>query len=824
MSKTQITLLFLLFLSFVSFGQNIISGKVFDKATKKPLPFVNIVYSEQGQLGTMTDLDGRFTIKTNKNITSLECSFMGYKTTQFNIQKLSSTKNISIFLVAEQYKLPNVDVYGKENPAHRIINKAIRNRKQNKPEALSSYKYNTYSKMFFTFDVLYYKDNDTLTSEDFTFSDTLSSSDSLIQEINNFKDKQYLFLMESVTEKKYKQPEKIHEKVLASRVSGLKNPFFTLLGTQLQSFTIYSDYITVGSFNYLSPLAKNSTKKYIFIIEDTIINPNNDTTFTLSYRPRKQKNFRGLEGILQINTRGYAVENFSTKPTDQDGISVTVRQKYEFVQDSAWFPIQLDADFTFLNILNIETDTSDNAPDNTYLYGKSKTYISNIELNNGLKNKEFSHIEVDYDAEANNKDSLFWSQYRHDTISQKELNTYQVIDSLGDELNFEKKLKFLTYLMKGEIPIGYLSLQINKLFNYNVAEGFRLGLGLNTNDKVSKNFSVGGYGAYGFNDNKWKYGGNLKINLRDYYDSHFELKYQFDVAEVGEFKFLEANPLFNPETYRDYLINKITYENTIEAAFELRFAYYLKTRIYAKYSEISFNNEYYELNGNSENISTFNIPEVGLKLRYAYHEHYIRTPMGLQAIKSNYPILFFNISKSITFDSYEIDYTRLWGKVEKKITIRNIGNSFLSLQGGYAFGDIPYFKLFNGHGSYYPFTIVALNSFGTMRLNEFISDQFVYLFYRHNFGSLLFKGKKFQPQFSVVQNMGWGDLSQAEKQLGVQSKSMNKGFFESGIIIDNLINSGYSSMGVGVYYRYGPYAFDNTIDNFGFKLSMTFNF
>jgi hypothetical protein len=29
--------------------------------------------------------------------------------------------------------------------------------------------------------------------------------------------------------------------------------------------------------------------------------------------------------------------------------------------------------------------------------------------------------------------------------------------------------------------------------------------------------------------------------------------------------------------------------------------------------------------------------------------------------------------------------------------------------------------------------------------------------------------------------------------------------------------------GAGVYYRYGPYAFNKTIDNFAFKLTFTVN-
>ncbi len=820
--KKYLILWFILFSGF-SFGQYSIKGTVVDKNTKQPLPFVNIVYNNGKKLGTTTDLDGRFQIQSNQEVTNLEVSFMGYKNQKINTNDLHSYKDLEIELEPQSYTLPEAKVYAKENPAHRIINNAIKNRKRNNPKSLSSFKYDTYSKMFFTFDVLFYKNGDTLTSDQYQYNDTLTSLDSNIKDINKLRNDQYLFLMESVTEKKYKKPGKVHEEVLASRVSGFKNPVFTLLASQLQSFTIYSDYISVSGKKYLSPLAKNSTSKYIFIIEDTLLNNAGDTTYALSYRPRKNKNFNGLQGIININTKGWAVENFSTKPTQQETYTVTIRQKYELIQDSAWFPTQLDADFTFANILNIGiSDSTHKGPDNATLYGKAKTYINHIDLNPKIKNKEFSYIALNYEETANNKDSLFWSKYRVDTISKKEMNTYRVIDSLGKATGFERKFEWLSYLMKGEVPFGPISLDINKLMNYNVAEGFRLGLGLKTNDKICKNVNIGGYGAYGFSDEKWKYGGTLKINIRDYYDSHIDIKYQNDISEIGGFNYLESHPFLNPETYRDFLIRNVVYEESGEIAVEARFMYYLKTRVFAKFSNINFENEYYELDSKNGVVNQFQIPEIGLKIRYAYQEHYVKTPIGIQALKTKYPVLFFNMTKAVPFGNYKLDYTRIWAKVEKNFTIRNVGISSISLQSGYAYGDIPYHNLFNGHGSYYPFTIVALNSFGTMRLNEFISDRFVYLFYRHNFGKLLLKTDFMEPEFSIVQNIGWGNLVNREQQLGVSPKTMDKGFVESGLIIDNLFKLNYIQYGIGIYYRYGAYSFTNTIDNFGFKLSFKY--
>ena len=53
---------------------------------------------------------------------------------------------------------------------------------------------------------------------------------------------------------------------------------------------------------------------------------------------------------------------------------------------------------------------------------------------------------------------------------------------------------------------------------------------------------------------------------------------------------------------------------------------------------------------------------------------------------------------------------------------------------------------------------------------------------------------------------------------------MEKGFFESGLMLENLLNATYYKLGVGIFYRYGPYAKEKTADNFSYKLTFTFPF
>jgi hypothetical protein len=67
--------------------------------------------------------------------------------------------------------------------------------------------------------------------------------------------------------------------------------------------------------------------------------------------------------------------------------------------------------------------------------------------------------------------------------------------------------------------------------------------------------------------------------------------------------------------------------------------------------------------------------------------------------------------------------------------------------------------------------------------------------------------------------MAIGTCNYSNRFLNVPYKTMEKGYFESGVKINCLVKSAFSGIGVGVYYRYGAYSLNNSINNFAFKLT-----
>ena len=97
--------------------------------------------------------------------------------------------------------------------------------------------------------------------------------------------------------------------------------------------------------------------------------------------------------------------------------------------------------------------------------------------------------------------------------SDKEVETYQVVDSIAEEYKFEKRFEILQSVLDGKLPLGVIDLDLLKLEGYNPFEGFTLGLDIHTNKKLSKTAQFGGFFRYGFKDKRFKYGGDITFNL-----------------------------------------------------------------------------------------------------------------------------------------------------------------------------------------------------------------------------------------------------------------------------------------------------------------------
>ncbi len=812
----------MLFASFakLSIAQITLKGTIFDSETKEPLPFVNVVFNEKGN-GFTSGLDGDFKITTNDPVLWLKISYLGYSPQTITINTKNYNKPFNIGLTKTSYQINEVVVKPGVNPAHRIIISAYNNRNKNNPEKLASYRYTSYNKMYYTLDKLIAK------KIKGSNVDSLKKIDSLFTKIEKFKKQQHLMMIETVTQKEFLSPNNVFENIVASKVSGFKDPFMSFTATQVQSFSFYNEQIVLLDKSYLNPISAGSTKKYLFILEDTLFTPENDTLFVISYRPYKNRNFEGLMGQLTINSRGYAVQSVIAEPSLAIGlISIKIQQRYQLFSDSTWFPVELNNDI----IITIP-DHEDKKTGNRFsmqMLAIGKSYLKDIEINPSLSRHNFSHIDTKIDPQAGEHNNAYWNLFRKDSLTAQELRTYRIIDSIGQKMKFDRFMRITESLISARYPIGLLNLNLGQILKYNQFEGTRLGIGLETNRKVSEFITVGGYAAYGFEDKAYKYGGFSELTFSRKNELSLKYSYMSDVQESGTYSFVNDNSMFSGgDNARQMAVKIMDRIDDYRVAFSSRFLRSFKINLSLanqKYDLLS--GLYYKNLANNDTTKSFNQALFTAALRFAPGEKFTETPRVILPSNLDFPVLWVKYIKGLDIMNGGYKFDKLELRLDKTYRWKILGKSTISIDAGKVFGKVPMSLMYFGRANYLgSITPNAAHSFAAMRMNEFITDRFVNIFFKHDFGKLLWVtgSKIFQPEFAIVNNISFGDMSSNSLLVVPASfkvKVPTKGYFETGIYVNKLISNGYWAFGFGVFYRYDSYRFNDFQDNLAFKFTI----
>ena len=739
-----------------------------------------------------------------------------------------------IYLERKEIELQEVEVFAGINPAHRIVKNVVDNRDENDPEKMKSFSYTMYEKTVFTIDA------DTSVGSGFTDStrstaftgvdfrldeagDSLMQDsimmDSLMSGIEKLISQQYLFLMENVTKRKFLYPDRSYNDVVATKMSGFKDPILVFLTTQIQSFSFYKPFITIFQSSYVNPMSGGSLGKYFFKIEDTTY-VDHDTVFIISFRPRKGTNFDGLKGTISISSNKWGIQNVIAEPADQSGFRIKIQQMYELVDGKQWFPVQLNTDVSF-----------DNLQIGKYkAIGSGRCYLRDIVLNPELVRREFNHLDIEVDKDASKRSEEYWDTYRIDTLTARDRRTYEVLDSIGEAKNFDKLAKSFQALMSGRIPWGPVDFDLGKILGYNRYEGLILGLGIHTNDRLSRWFRVGGFYQYSFAISTSKYGADVNFLVNRRNDVNIHAAYFWDLIESGGVRFFDDNRLTLAGNWATLLITKLDRTQSVSAGITFRTLKYLLWDVtLSRQFKKSTTFDLATFEGNVTLLDNeFVFTEVSTGFKWAYKEKFLQTVEAKLSLGTNYPVVWLNYTRGIKgFLGGEFDYNRLDLKIRKTFKLKYLGDFSFQINAGYVDQPIPACNLYNGNGTYRLITLYAPNTFATMRSNEFLSNGYVALYLYHDFKYLLFKGKKwFHPEPAISQNIGFGWLEQRDRyQFSTDDlREMNLGYYETGLLINNLVNLRVYTIGVGAFYRWGPYSFDRVGDNFAYKVSVIFPF
>jgi len=784
--------IFILIFNFIYAQNYTVEGVVKSEVNGETLAFATLIFNQNPRQGITSDINGNFKFVSTQKLNEIQCSYVGFETKKIKIN--SESTKLEIFLTPKEEVLNEVVLSAEDNPANRIIRKVIANKDENNPENIRSFTYKSYNKTVFD------------------FKGDKNKKDSI--EINKVLKGGAFMMMESVSERKYLYPNKTEEVVIGTKVSGFKNPNFASLATDLQPFSFYQNNIPLFDIQYLNPIANGSLQKYNFNLVEEIYQ-GKDTIFIISYRPKKDKNVEGLRGILHINSNKYAVQNVTATPFEKGKIDITIQQKYQFVENK-WFPEQLNYVMSIVEY--------DKAGLGIVVDGRS--YINEVKIEVPLDKKSFSIEQVRMDENASKQDSLFWDLNRFEPLKTKELTTYKVMDSLGEKFKFDRFLTLSEKIANNRLPLGMVDIDLARTLVFNRYEGTRLGLGLITSDKFSKKLSLSGFAGYGLKDYEWKYGGSASYELSKRNEFKIGVGYQNNLNEIGNNGFERLMP--KRLQLRDFLA--INMEQIEEYSGFINFRALRRTQWFIKGSFTDTNPLFdYVFTTPSAVITNYKNAELAIGMRWAPQEKIVQSFNQRVALMSNKPVFTFLYARGFEgFNDSNFDYNKFEFTAEQSFYSKNFGKTTYRIEGGYIDENLPIGLLFTGEGSFvksYPYFMK--NTFQTMQLYEFVSNQYANLFLIHNFGTLLYKSKYVQPSLSVHHNMSWGDLNQPEQHQFFNFNTKEKIFVESGLQLDNILkinylNVGYLGIGGSVFYRYGEYALPKESDNLAWKFSFTF--
>jgi len=782
-------------------GQQKITGIVHDATTKQALPFVTIKFGDSGQ-GMVADLDGQFVILPDMlsgNIDYIEVRCLGYQSKKITLP----IKNPDIYLQPEDKSLGEVVIKPPYDKIRRILRQAIAHKNQNNPDKYDWYRCHVYYKML----------ADVAVPDSFA-RDTSRDS----RETRDFLNNQHLLMSETYSIRTWRKPQHLQEDVLASRFSGLKKSVFTSLVTDVVPFHAYNDYITLNGKDYHNPVSHGFEQYYKFNLSDEIVQ-GTDTTWVLSFMPKGHK-ANDLTGKVYINSDGFAISHIIAKAYDTM-LKLNVRIEQEYTQvpvtdsESRWFPRNLNYIIDF----KLKTGTTQMLL-NFYMKGTSR--IDSVTFR---EDKDF-HFDKTHTIRLRTKaDELSdsaWIKTRPEPLDAKEIRTYKVIDSLGEKVHLDEMMKFMTQLPVGRLPIGIFDFDLKRLFTYNYYENVRLGLGIQTNERLIKWLSVGGWAGYGFGDAHWKYGAFAEAYADKYKEFVFRAGYTDDLNDPGRIRLSHD---LDKSYLNTYLLRKVDETKTFSASVKKKIGYWSlelagrQQQIIPKYQ--------YALESGGTDYTQFRATEASLTFRYAYAERTAPIFNYYYSLGSRYPIWYGKITSGILQSdgtTLQTPYTQAVTAVAWQKHINRIGNEHFVVEGGKSWSDgpLPLGKLFAGNGYKYDSRgsiQEGLYTFGglmTIYPYQFYTDQFVSIVYRHDFDWKLYKLESADIPYSSAPNiclqydMLYGTLKNPAAQQYVTFSVPDNAYNEAGLLLNNLFRLRYASLyyftiNVGYFYHIIPY-------------------
>ncbi|MDD4009315.1 MAG: DUF5686 family protein [Fermentimonas sp.] len=270
------------------------------------------------------------------------------------------------------------------------------------------------------------------------------------------------------------------------------------------------------------------------------------------------------------------------------------------------------------------------------------------------------------------------------------LRSKELQDSLNARSNnFTSTLSKVAGFIKDDwIPLGNPQTnrfdfgRIQTLPTYNVIEGLRLRAGVASNSRLSPNFFMNSYVAYGFGDQRWKYRGELTYSFdkKSYHENEFPknkiaLVYENDLYSPGEMHPRSPNNLLLITFRRSE--NEATYRNFAEVNYEREYKNGLAHTLWLRRSRLTPQGSLrfdHQINNVILSDDELIKSEAGVLLRYSFNEAYEQKKRRRNPIELTSPVFFLShsVGAYVQFGKSHT-YHRSEFSAQKRFLLGNVG-------------------------------------------------------------------------------------------------------------------------------------------------------
>ena len=774
-------LVLLLFIGFQLMAQSKVGGHVFDE-NNEPVSFANVIFKGSSE-GTITNENGRFYLESDQTWETIIVSFIGYETIEIPLET-KVTLDLKLTLKETAAQLDEVVlITGKQskknNPAIDILRKVWENKRENGLKRFNQYEYDKYEKVEFD----------------------INTIDSALIKSKFFKGMEFVFNQvdtSRVTGKTY-LPMFINE--AASRVYGdntIKEEKEVLKGNKNSGFNdnqviidfvddLYSDYNVYDNYlkffdkSFVSPLSRTGIQTYNYLLSDSTF-IDNKWCYNIIYYPRR-KNELTFKGDFWVADTTYAIKEINLQATKSANINwvkeIYIEQEFEVLNDSL-FLVKRDymmSDFAFSK-----------KEKSRGVYGKRTTLYDNYEFDIKKDKKFYKEKVYYYDQDVYDRDESFWDTNRLEKLNKDEVGVYKMLDTLKTVKKFKRLYNLGSILSSGYIEFNSLPLDYGPIFStfgFNDVEGLRLRTGGRTYFGRNDIWRLEGFLAYGFRDDKFKYGISGKWLLDKKNRLIISGGNRRDVEQIGASLTTSTDvlgrSLASSSVVGTGTNDKLTSINLTSFAVEMEPLRNLIFRLGANYRTLESASDTFSLDYFDDDSPTGIASEVKqfeTSFSMSYFPGRKMTGFGVERYDANddYSRVFAQVSfgdKSVL--NGDFDYTKLQFSYLQPWQIGGFGRLYSTLEVGKTFGEVPLglLSVVPGNQSYFS----IYNTFSQLDFYEFVTDTYASLHLQHNFNGRLFSRipwlRKLNLREIISFRTVWGDISDENKALNASGLIYN---------------------------------------------------